>query len=80
MGQAAVSRASFCAREHRLWWRVTMRNRSFAFNGRGTRPSEYSSLVCLECRRYWRTKASYADRARDISPAERQELRSSYSS
>jgi hypothetical protein len=70
-----VTRYARCAREHRLWWRVVQREQSFAFNGRGTRPSEYSMLACLECRRTWRTKASYVSRTRDITPDERRELR-----
>lgn len=69
-----MSQAAACAREHRLWWRVVQRERSGANNGMGTRPSEYSSLACLECRRYWRTKAAYVPRVRDITGAERREL------
>lgn len=66
--------AALCLREHWLWHRVLQRRRSFAANGRGTRPSEYSSLACLECRRQWRTKAAYVGLRRDISPQERAEL------
>jgi hypothetical protein len=69
-----MSWASRCAHEHRLWWRVTQRNKAFVSNGRGMKASEYSSLVCMECRRDWRTKAPYVASYRDITPAEREEL------
>jgi hypothetical protein len=66
--------AAYCAREHRLWWRVAARN--VARNSNGTRNvrSEYSTVVCLECPRHWRTKAAYVPRLRDLSPAERAEF------
>ena len=70
-----MSQASYCAREHRLWWRVTQRKSSFAYNGRGRRASEYSSLVCLECRRTWRTKSPYVARVRDLSDEDRAVMR-----
>jgi hypothetical protein len=67
--------AAYCLREHWLWHRVLQRRWSVGPNGQGTRPSEYSCLVCLECRRQWRTKAAYVDLRRDINPQERAELR-----
>ena len=32
-----------------------------AFNGYHRTPSDYSSICCLACGRYWRTKAKYVD-------------------
>jgi len=41
-------------------WGVVDRNCNYsAFSGYHKTYSDYSSLVCLECRAYWRTKAAY---------------------
>jgi hypothetical protein len=49
-----------------LKWRVTQRecNHS-AFNGWHYTPSDYSTVICKDCRGVWRTKAAYVRKLRD---------------
>jgi hypothetical protein len=44
-----------------------------AFSGYRRTPSDYSLVLCLDCRWPWRTRAKYVDRLRDISESERRE-------
>jgi hypothetical protein len=55
-------------REHRIYWRVTVRNANYsAFNGGHRTPSAYSEVHCICCNRTWRTKAAYVGRLRDYN-------------
>lgn len=59
-----------CADRSRL--RVVDRNCNHsAFNGYHRTWSAYSSIVCLACGGYWRTKAAYVIRTPDIGVHER---------
>lgn len=47
-------------------WRVIDRNCNYSkFNGSRYTPSDYSAIKCLQCGRWWRTKAKYVDSLRD---------------
>jgi hypothetical protein len=49
-----------CMREHRASWVVVARHCNHsAFNGYHYTPSDWSGIKCLDCGRYWRTKAEY---------------------
>lgn len=41
-----------------------------AFNGGRRTPSAYSQLVCMRCRRTWRTKANYVARTPTMTAQE----------
>jgi hypothetical protein len=61
-GQSAEERERtvLCMREHRASWVVVARNCNHsAFNGYRYTPSDYSGVKCLDCGRYWRTRAEY---------------------
>lgn len=48
-------------RPARLWRASQWRCNHSAFNGYHHTPSAYSSVTCIRCGAYWRTKAPYAD-------------------
>jgi hypothetical protein len=48
-------------RPGRLWRVIQYRCNHSAFNGYHHTSSDYSSISCLRCGAYWRTKAPYAD-------------------
>lgn len=47
--------------KERRWGVTDYKCNHSAFNGYHWTPSDYSALVCLECRAIWRTKAAYVD-------------------
>lgn len=58
---------TLCMREHRSFWMITQyKCNHSAFNGYHKTPSDYSEIVCThpECRRRWRTTASYVEQIR----------------
>ena len=60
-----------CQRNHKARWRVVQYRCNFsAFNGGHKTPSAYSAIRCLECGRYWRTKASYVERLLGLGEGE----------
>jgi hypothetical protein len=51
-----------CAREHRDSWLVVQYHCNFsAFNGYRKTYSDYSGIRCMQCNRFWRTKAAYVE-------------------
>ncbi len=59
----------------RTYWRIVQFQCNHSkFNGGRYAASDYSEIVCLECRRHWRTKAKYVDTLSMISDAERAKL------
>ena len=52
-------------------WRVLHRRCNYSvFNGYHHTPSDYSALVCMFCRRRWRSKGDYVFRVPDITQDE----------
>lgn len=60
---------------HRPWWRIIQRycNHS-AFNGYHQTPSQWSSVRCLDCGGFWRTKAAYVSTIPSATDAEATQL------
>lgn len=65
-------RRLLCQRNHRGRWRVVQyHGNASAFNGYHWTPSAYSGIRCLECGRFWRTRADYVERLNMITEEDR---------
>jgi hypothetical protein len=68
-GEREQNRA--CQKGHRDRWVVVQRHgNASAFNGYRWQDSGYSSVRCLGCGRYWRTRASYVESLPDETRAQ----------
>lgn len=55
-------------KDHKDHWRVVDRECNYsAFNGYHRTPSRYSSVRCLLCNSWWRTKAAYVRKLKNAS-------------
>lgn len=71
-GYACICKRRYAADFRAKFWRIVqfMCNHS-AFNGYHKTSSDYSSLRCLNCGRYWRTKANYVYTLRQANDKEK---------
>lgn len=61
-----------CQPPDRSNWRIaTYKGNYSAFSGYRFTPSDYSEIICLTCRRSWRTKAKYVSSLKSATHEEK---------
>lgn len=66
-GGRREKRGCRCTPPDRSRWRVVQRNCNHsAFSGYRWTPSAYSGIRCLGCGAFWRTKAQYVGKIKDV--------------
>lgn len=61
-----MSGGTVCKCDPKRWAVIQRKCNHSAFNGYHRTPSDYSTVVCLDCGRPWRTKAKYVDKLPDM--------------